>query len=358
MLVLLLSVLVNLAFVLGYVGVINDPLSDDPNSVEEHFYLGDARAADKIAIVRVSGVISESGIAFPVRQLRAAATDRHVKAVVLRIDSPGGTVSASEELYQCIVNVRDNTGRRFPGTAPKPVSVSMGALAASGGYYIAAAGHPIVAERVTITGSIGVFAALPNVADMAHKNGVKLELVKAGGIKASGSFFHNLSPEERQTWQDTVDNAYDTFLDVIAKGRPDLTPDTLRKTVVLERMVPKRDEKGNPELDAAQKPIEVKYTRIRADGGTFTAPQAQQFKLIDGIEDLPSAVRNAATRNGLSKFKAVTYEKSSGLAEKLTGLPLGNHGSLLHLPDVSGTLTPRLWYLAPTADAGLLTPAP
>ncbi|QJX00581.1 S49 family peptidase [Frigoriglobus tundricola] len=357
MLVLLLSVLVNLVFVLGYAGVISDPLSDAPNGVEEHLYLGDARARDKIAIVRVSGVISESGIAFPVRQLRAAAADRRVKAVVLRIDSPGGTVSASEELYQCVVNVRDNTGRRFAGTAPKPVSVSMGALAASGGYYIAVAGHPIVAERVTITGSIGVFAALPNVAELAHNTGVKLELVKAGGIKASGSFFHKLTPEERQTWQDTVDNAYDTFLDVISKGRPELSTDALRNTVVLERTVPRRDEKGNPEPGEAQKPT-VKYTRIRADGGTFTAPQAYQFKLIDGIEDLPSAVRSAAARNGLPNFKAVIYEKPSGLVEKVTGLPLGRQGNPLNWPDVSGALTPRLWYLSPSADAGLLAPVP
>jgi protease-4 len=267
-------------------------------------------------------------------------------------------VSASEELYQCIVNVRDNTGRRFPGTAPKPVSVSMGSLAASGGYYIAVAGNPIVAERVTITGSIGVFAALPNVAELAHKNGVKLELVKAGAIKASGSFFHDLSPEERQTWQDTVDNAYDAFLDVIAKGRPGLTTEALRKDIVLDRMVAKRDEKGNPELDKANKPVEVKYTRVRADGGTFTAVQAQQFKLIDGIEDLPAAIRSAATRAGLTSFKAVVYEKPQGLLEKVTGLPLGSRAGAPGLPDVSGQLTPRLWYLAPTADAGLLAPAP
>jgi protease-4 len=358
MLFLLLSLAVNLVFVLGYTGTISDPLSEAPEGVDERFYLGDANARDKIAVVRVSGVITESGIAHPVRQLRAAAADRRVKVVVLRIDSPGGTVSASEELFQCIVNVRDNTGRRFPGTAPKPVSVSMGSLAASGGYYIATAGNPIVAEKVTITGSIGVFAALPNVADWAHTHGVKLELVKAGGIKASGSFFHNLTPEERQTWQDTVDNAYDTFLDVIAKGRPGLTPDALRKDVVLERMVPKRDEKGNPELDKANKPVEVKYTRIRADGGTFTAAQAQQYKLIDGIEDLPAAIRSAATRAGLTNFKAVVYEKPQGLLEQVTGLPLGSRTGVLGLPDVSGALTPRLWYLAPAADAGLLAPTP
>jgi protease-4 len=357
-LLLFLSVVANIVFLLGYTGAISDPLAEEPEHVEEQFYLGDKKARDKIAVVRVSGVITDGSIAYPVRQLRTAAGDKHVKAVVLRIDSPGGTVTASEELYQCIVNVRDNTGRRFPGTAPKPVSVSMGGLAASGGYYIAVAGNPIVAERTTITGSVGVFVALPNVADWADKNGVRLELVKAGGIKASGSFFHKLSPEERQTWQDTVDNAYDTFLDVIAKGRPGLTPDALRKDQVINEMIATRDEKGNPVVDKNKKPIEVKYTRVRADGGTFTSAQAQKFKLIDGIEDLPAAIRSAATRAGLSNFKAVVYEKPSSLVEKLTGLPLSKGANPLDLPEMSTALTPRLWYLAPTADAGILAPNP
>jgi protease IV len=356
-LLLLVSLAVNIVFVLGYTGAIQDPLSESPESVDERFYLGDSNARDKIAVVRVSGVITSSGIAFPVQQLRAAAADRRVKAVVLRVDSPGGTVNASEELYQCIVNVRDNTGRRFSGTAPKPVSVSMGGLATSGGYYIATAGTPIVAEKVTITGSIGVFAALPNVADWAHTNGVKLELVKAGGIKASGSFFHKLSPEERQTWQDTVDNAYDEFLAVIAKGRPGLTPDALRAQLVIDKMVSKRDEKGNPEVQKGA-PVMVKYTRVRADGGTFTAVQAKEFQLIDGIEDLPAAVRSAATRLGLSNFKAVIYDKPPSLVEKLTGLNVKNHSGLLEGPDLATNLTPRLWYLAPTTDAGLLAPNP
>jgi protease-4 len=358
MLLLMGSVLLNIVFLLGYTGAIRDPLSTAPEGINEQFYLGDRGARDKIAVVRVDGVITESGIAFPVRQLRAAAADPRVKAVVLRIDSPGGSVSASEELYQCVVNLRDNNGRRFPGTGPKPVYVSMGALAASGGYYIATAGNPIVAEKVTITGSIGVFAALPNVADWTHQHGIKLELVKAGGIKASGSFFHKLSPEERQTWQDTVDNAYEEFLGVIASGRPGLTPELLRTEIVINRTVPKRDEKGNPELDKDGKPIEVKYTRLRADGGTFTAAQAQQFKLIDGIEDLPAAVRSAANRAGVSSFRAVVYEKPQTLLESLTGLNVRDRAATLQPPDLAAHLTPRLWYLAPTADAGLLAPAP
>lgn len=349
---LLGSLALNLVFTLGYTGAISDPLSSAPDDLDERFYLGDKSARDEVAVVRVSGVISESGIQYPIRQLKAAAADPRVKVVVLRIDSPGGTVSASEELYQCIVNLRDNTGRRFVGSGPKPVSVSMGGLAASGGYYIATAGNPIVAEKVTITGSIGVFVALPNVAGLAEKNGVKLELVKAGGIKASGSFFHTLSAEERQTWQDTVDNAYDEFLAVIAKGRPGLTADALRSQVVIDKMIPERDEKGNVKLKDG-KSVEVKYTRMRADGGTFTAPQAKQFGLIDDVQDLPDAIRAAATRAGLPKFKAVVYERQPSFVEQLIGLEVKNRPGLL-----DADLTPRLWYLAPTADAGLLTPNP
>ena len=243
------SLLANVFIALVYFSAISNPLETDSGALTERFLLGDEDAGDKIAVVRVSAVISGSGIQDPIRQLERAAKDKRVKAAVLRIDSPGGTVSASEELYQNIINLRDNTGRRFKGTAAKPVSVSMGALATSGGYYIAVAGNPISAEETTITGSIGVFAALPNVAEWAKDHGVKIELVKAGGIKASGSFFHTLSPEERQTWQDTRDHAYERFLTVIASNRSKFTRDALRDQVVIDRLVTVRDEKGNPKLD-------------------------------------------------------------------------------------------------------------
>ena len=353
-LLLVLSLFLNLGMLLIYVGVIANPLETDPDELKEQFYLGDRDARDKIAIVRVSGVISNAGIQYPLRQLEAAARDKSVKAVVLRLDTPGGTVTASEELYQNILNLRDNTGRRFTGTAAKPVSVSMGGVAASGGYYIAVAGRPISAEKTTITGSIGVFAALPNVAGWAKEHGVKLELVKAGGIKASGSFFHTLAPEERQTWQDTVDSAYDTFLSVISTNRPALSVADLRDKVVIDRQITTRDEKGNPVLDPAGKGATVRYTRRLADGGTFTAEQAKQFGLIDRIEDLPAAVRASAAAQGFGSFKAVTYERSRGLIERLTGLSISSEHRIPALNELSTTLTPRLWYLAPAADAGLL----
>jgi protease IV len=341
-----------------YFGAIDNPLEPDPDALEERVYLGDPAAKDKIAVVRVSGVLSGSGIQYPIRQLEQAARDKSVKAVVLRIDSPGGTVTASEELYQNVVNLRDNNGRRFTGTGPKPVSVSMGGVAASGGYYIAVAGKPISAEQTTITGSIGVFAALPNVAGWTKDHGIKLELVKAGGMKASGSFFHTLAPDERQTWQDTVDNAYDVFLNVISTNRPALAVKDLRDKIVIDDEIVERDDKGNPKLDPAGNEVKARYRRHLADGGTFTSRQAEKCGLIDRVEDLPATIRATAASQGLDTFKALVYEQRKGLVERLTGLPVNARRPGSPVNQLSGYLTPRLWYLAPSADAGLLVGDP
>ncbi len=347
---LFVSVLANLLLCFLLIRDVTSP-TDDESSLQERFLLGDRDASDKVAVIRIEGLISEYNMAFPIHQMEKAARDRHVKVVVLRVDSPGGTVTASEELYQCLINLRDDTGRRFKGTGPKPLSVSMGGLAASGGYYVAMAGKPISAERTTITGSIGVFAALPNVSKLAHDHGVRVELVKAGDVKGSGSFFHDMTPQERQTWQDTVDNAYDTFLGVVASGRP-LTKEQLRTDVVIDTMIPVRDEKGNPETRPDGKPLIARYTRTRADGGTFTADQALRFKLIDTVEDLPATIRTAAA--GLGKYKAVTYDRSPGILDLLVGGRASAHPDIPDLRTLTSQLTPRLWYLGPTSDGIIL----
>ncbi len=333
----------------------SDPDSES-NQLTERFFIGDRDARDKIAVIRVTGIINEAGIRYPLRQLEQAARDKRVKAVVLRIDSPGGTVSASEELYQNILNLRDNNGRRFKSTAAKPVHVSMGAVAASGGYYIAVAGETISVEKTTITGSIGVFVALPNVAELAQKHGVRLELIKAGGVKASGSFFHELSPQERQTWQDIVDECYNQFLTVISTNRPALTRARLQDANVIDRVINERDEKGNLKLDAAGNLIEAKYTRKLADGGTFTGAQALEFGLADRLEDLPATIRFVAEANGISKYRAITYERVPSLVERFTGLPLSEQKLTLDaIGNLGSALRPRLYYLAPSSESALLT---
>jgi protease-4 len=341
--------------VLGLVLLGDVPAAFDPDDrLDERFYLGDHDARDKVAVVRVEGVITDAGIRYPVQQLKRAARDPHVRAVVLRIDSPGGSVTASEELYQCVLNLRDDTGRRFPASGPKPVRVSMGGLAASGGYYAAVAGHPVAAEPTTITGSIGVFAMLPNVAELARTHGVRVELVRAGRIKASGSFFHDLSPEERQTWQDTVDAAYDLFLDRIAAGRK-LDKTKLRDEVVLRGETVVRDDKGTPKTEKGQE-VKQPYTRTRADGGTFTAAQAKQFGLVDSVEDLPAVVRAAAAEAGLGHFRAVTYERPMGVLDLLmTGQARAQRSvEEQAIKGLGSALTPRLWYLASAANGAVI----
>src|SRR5262249_62128403 len=101
----------------------------------------------------------------------------------------------------------------------KPIVVSMGSLAASGGYYISMPADYLIAETTTITGSIGVYAAFPNIADFANEHGISMNIIKAGAIKDSGSMFKEMSPQERQLLQVMVDNAYERFLEVVKAGR-------------------------------------------------------------------------------------------------------------------------------------------
>lgn len=326
---------------------------DDSDDLEERHFLGNKSATNKIAIVRISGVLVEGNTGFATQQLLTASKDKHVKAVLLRIDSPGGTISASEELHRSIVDLRDNTGRVSGGSGPKPVFASMGGIAASGGYYIAMPAQKIVAEPVTITGSIGVFAALPNVAELAHNNGIRVELIKAGSIKAGGSMFHKLTPDERQPWQDVVDHAYDRFLAVVSEGRPKLTRDVLVNDKI-RREVPKYDEKGNVILGPNGKPEMVPHVRYRADGGTYTAPQAKELGLVDDLSDLPTAVKRAAESVGLTDFRAITYDRPKSVAEQLLGVNL-SQSTPPSTEWMRTAMSPKLWYLTPGYEsAGLL----
>ena len=355
---LALSFLLNLTLIAVLALVAFLPSSSESALTETH-YAGEPTAPDKIAIIRVSGMLIEGGISYPRNQIEQAAKDEAVKAIVLRIDSPGGTISASEDLYQEIVRLRDNTHIRYTGTGPKPIIASMGSVAASGGYYIAMPASKVVAETTTITGSIGVFAALPNAAEFAHNHGLKLELVKAGAIKGGGSPLQELSPDERQPWQDIVDHAYDRFLTVVSTGRPTLTKERLvnEKT---ERTIPKYNDRGEPIVGPDGKPVLHKHVRYRADGGTYTPPRAKELELIDAIADLPTAVKLAADAAGLTKYRAVLYEREKSLAEQLLGVSIQQPTAPLTTDNLATALTPRVWYLAPgyeAAGALVVTPA-
>src|SRR5262249_13684265 len=151
----------------------------------ETHHSGDKKAADKVAVVSLDGVIFEGLLEQTHKQLDAAAKDKAVKAVVLRINSPGGSVTASEDLHHRITRLLD--GDPDKGFPPKPSVASMGSIAASGGYYAAVPAQTIFAEKTTLTASIGVYAAFPNLTGACEKCGFSMNTIKAGEIKDTGS---------------------------------------------------------------------------------------------------------------------------------------------------------------------------
>ncbi|MDF2875526.1 MAG: sppA [Sporomusa sp.] len=242
---------------------------------------------DKLAIIYVEGMIiggrgqvglfSEGGgTDHLIRQLHAARDDASVKAVVLRINSPGGTVPASQEVGEELKKLR---------AAGKPVITSMADMAASGGYWLAACTDKIYANPSTITGSLGVYMPYSNWEELYKKIGVRQEKIKSGPHKDILSPDRQLTPEERAIVQDMVDDMYNQFIDVIAEGR---------------------------HLD----PVKV---RQLADGRIYTGRQAKEVGLVDELGNMYDAIDGAAAMVGIQgKPEIVEYGKVSAI-EALLG---------------------------------------
>jgi protease IV len=297
-------------------------------------------------------VLIEGRLDFMEKQIEQAATDDQVKAVVVRIISPGGSITASDAIHRRLSKLRNGDSEK--GTKGKPLVVSMGALAASGGYYVAMPAQAIYAERTTLTGSIGVFASFPNVKELGDKIGFKMEVIKAGAVKASGSAFREMTPEDRALWQDMVDHAYAQFKGVVEDGRPQLKGKLEDKVVNEPRTVTVIDK------DNQTKTAQVQYVRQLADGGIFTADKAEKLGLIDHIGYVEDAVKDAAGRATLgSNYEVIAYERPKGLAERLLGIEEKNKPAPANALDpahLAAGLTPRLWYLAPQSElAGIVS---
>lgn len=218
---------------------------------------------DKIAIVNIRGLITEPRNS--VDQIKKYAEDQDVKALVVRIDSPGGGVAASQEIYDAILNARKK----------KKVVASMGSVAASGGYYIACAADRIVANPGTVTGSIGAIMHFSNVEELVKKVGLKSSVVKSGKFKDIGSPFRDMTEPEKQLIQDVIDDIYDQFLGAVSASRG-IPKDDLRKV---------------------------------ADGRILTGRQALKLRLVDENGDLDAAVESAAGLAGIKGKPEIVYSK-------------------------------------------------
>ena len=211
---------------------------------------------ERVAVVRIEGVIVDSRDA--IEELRKFRDNPNVKAIVLRIDSPGGGVVPSQEIYSEVLKTRAD-GR-------VKVVTSMGNLAASGGYYIAAATDRIVANPGTLTGSIGVIMELANVRGLMEKVGVQSVVIKSGKHKDLASPFRTMSVEDRAILQTVLDDVHDQFIQAVAAGRA----------------------------------MKVDQVRDLADGRIFTGRQARTVKLVDELGDLQDAIKLAGKMGGIA----------------------------------------------------------
>ena len=293
-----------------------------------------AKGENKIAVVPLEGVIMGEAIdgsgfnrvQIIQEQLKRAAEDDEVKAVLLKVDSPGGEVLASDEIYKAI--------QKFQRTSKKPVVASMGTVAASGGYYVSAPCQWIVANEMTITGSIGVIMSSINYRGRMDKVGVRPEVFKSGKFKdmLRGSKADNeILPEERKMIQDLIDETYQQFKGVVAEGRS----------------FAQQQNKNSADKGETLVPDWASY----ADGRVFSGKEALKLGFVDELGNFDTAVARAKKLAGIKEASVVEYQQSFDLSNFLrffgkTDFKSGVKVDLgLDLPKLKAG---RLYFMAPT----------
>jgi protease-4 len=229
---------------------------------------GDSRrtlvgVGDRVGVVEVLGPILDAKKVL--REIEEFRDEDRIKAVVVRIDSPGGAVGPSQEIYGSLRKLRET----------KKVVVSMGSMAASGGFYIACAGEKVFANPGTLTGSIGVLLQLPNFQGVLKWAGVEMRTITSGKMKDSGSVFREMTPEEKSYFQKVLSDVHQQFLEAVAEGRG----------------------------------ISVDELKPNADGRIFTGRQAKELKLVDELGGFEEAVAEAGRLGGIRGRPKLEYPK-------------------------------------------------
>jgi protease IV len=261
---------------------------------------------DKIAIIEVEGMLinarsggflqpTENPLSIFTQQLEQAARDPQVKAVVLRVNSPGGTVTTSDAMYELLM--------RFRAKTKKPVIASLQEVAASGGYYVACASDRIMAQPTTVVGSIGVIFNTFNFTGTMNKIGASSVAIKSGPLKDMGSPFKPITDEERAVMQGMVDDYYARFVHVVTKHR---------------------------KIDATKQ-------RTITDGRVFSGDRAQQLGLVDDLGLLEDALATARKMANAPRAKPIMYKRPFGYrgsiyADTSTPQPQATNVTKLELP--------------------------
>jgi protease-4 len=279
--------------------------------VLEKFVSHDPYGKDKVAILPIEGVILESEDGFVKRAIDTAMQDKNVKAIVLRVDSPGGSVTGSDYIYHHL--------RKLVKERNIPIVVSMGGIAASGGYYVSMAvgdeANTIFAEPTGYTGSIGVIIPHYDISGLLKKYDIADDSVPSHPLKEMGSLTKAMTPEERKIFQKLVDENFARFKDIVKEGRPKFSKDP----AALDKL---------------------------ATGQVYTAEQAAKNGLVDKLGFIEDAVDRAIelARLDKDKVKVVRYKSEPSLSSLLLGGESRSAG--LDLKSLLDMTTPRAYYLA------------
>jgi protease-4 len=274
-----------LVLFLGTVWVLMATISED----------GLPTGGPRVAVVEIEGIIVDGTAA--IRELREHADNPAIKAVVLRVNSPGGVVAPTQEIFAAIQRARK---------AGKPVIATLGAVAASGGYYVATAADRIYANPGTLTGSIGVVMQMANLEGLLKKVGVEYVVVKAGAYKDVGNFARTISPEERKMLQALLDDVYSQFVDAVAEGRG----------------------------------LERKEVLAFAEGRIYSGQQALALKMVDELGGFDDAVEAAGKLANIPGRPKLVYPRKKFSLRDLLENRLGLLGAGPLLPALSGIRTP------------------
>jgi protease-4 len=297
------SVLVNIILVLLLISMVAVAITKGGvGLIEKQVRKGDAES--KIAVINIRGVIDDENFVKFEKQIKTAQKDKAVKGLIIRINSPGGSVSASDRIYHEIRKYRSDTN--------KPAVAFMQQLAASGGYYAAAGCEQIVAEPTAITGSIGVISGYAVVQGLLEeKLGITPVIVKAGEKKDWPSSFRPASPEQKEYLQERlVQPAYQRFVEIIDDSREQLTAEEVKKI---------------------------------ADGSIYQAQQALELKLIDDVGYMDKAIETAEKSAGIENAKVVEYEQPFSLKQALS--PSFGGAFNIDSSKIFELATPKIMYL-------------